>query len=64
MVARFQVRHQPAKGCHRVLMATNRQANATSERSERHRACLDGIDSVKRNTEAPIQDTTGTNSGR
>ncbi|MGW7342782.1 YegP family protein [Streptomyces sp. NPDC054854] len=34
---------------------------ATSEHYESHRSCLNGIDSVKRNADAPVQDDTGTN---
>jgi uncharacterized protein YegP (UPF0339 family) len=41
-----------------VLIATNGQVIATSEHYETHRACLGGIDSVKRNADAPIQDNT------
>ncbi|MFI8345667.1 YegP family protein [Streptomyces sp. NPDC085639] len=58
MAARFEVRHQPAKGYHFVLIATNGQVIATSQHYETYRSCLNGIDSVKRNAEAPIQDTT------
>lgn len=61
MAARFEVRHQPGKGYHFVLIATNEQVIATSEHYESHRACLGGIDSVKRNADAPVQDTTGGN---
>ncbi|MET9701262.1 YegP family protein [Streptomyces sp. NPDC006529] len=64
MAARFEVRHQPAKGYHFVLIAANGQVIATSEHYETHRACLNGIDSVKRNADAPIQDDTATHSGR
>ncbi|MGR4877882.1 YegP family protein [Streptomyces sp. LARHCF249] len=64
MAARFEVRHQPAKGYHFVLIATNGQVIATSEHYESHRACRNGIDSVKRNAAAPIQDTTGTDQDR
>ncbi len=64
MAARFEVRHQPGKGCHFALIATNGQVIATSEHYETHRSCLNGIDSVKRNAAAPIQDTTGTNQAR
>ncbi|MGW0552535.1 YegP family protein [Streptomyces altiplanensis] len=53
MAARFEVRHQPGKGYHFVLIATNGQVIATSEHYESHRACLDGIDSVKRNADSP-----------
>ncbi|WP_093802164.1 YegP family protein [Streptomyces sp. Wb2n-11] len=58
MAARFEVRHQPAKGYHFVLIATNGQVIATSEHYETHRACLNGIDSVKRNADAPVHDVT------
>ncbi|CAL9328942.1 hypothetical protein SUDANB120_00031 [Streptomyces sp. enrichment culture] len=61
MAARFEVRNQPGKGCHFVLIATNGQVVATSEHYESHRACLDGIDSVKRNANAPVQDSSGSN---
>ncbi|MCY0924103.1 YegP family protein [Streptomyces sp. H27-G5] len=59
MAAHFEVRHQPAEGYHFVLIATNGQVIATSQHYETHRSCLNGIDSVKRNADAPIQDTTG-----
>ncbi|MGW1764216.1 YegP family protein [Streptomyces sp. NPDC002073] len=55
--ARFEVRHQTGKGYHFVLIATNGHAIATSEHYESHQSCLNGIDSVKRNADAPIQDT-------
>ncbi|HLL36412.1 YegP family protein [Streptomyces sp. NPDC052773] len=58
MAARYEVRHTPGKGYHFVLIATNGQVIATSEHYETHRACLGGIDSVKRNADAPIQDDT------
>ncbi|MFD9302572.1 YegP family protein [Streptomyces sp. NPDC060048] len=58
MAARFEVRHQPAKGYHFALIATNGQVIATSQHYETHRSCLNGIDSVKRNADATIQDTT------
>ncbi|WP_328972740.1 YegP family protein [Streptomyces sp. NBC_00239] len=58
--ARFEAR-QTGKGYHFVLIATKGQVIATSEHYESHRSCLNGIDSVKRNADAPIQDTTGTN---
>ncbi|MGW6875933.1 YegP family protein [Streptomyces xanthophaeus] len=60
MAARFEVRHQPAKGCHFVLIATNGQVIASSEHYETHRACLNGIHSVKRHAGAAIQDDTAT----
>lgn len=59
MAVRFEVRHQPAQGHHFVPIATSGQAIATSQRYETHRSCLNGIDLVKRNSGAPIQDTTG-----
>ncbi|MFC6833401.1 YegP family protein [Streptomyces goshikiensis] len=40
-------------------MATNGQVILTSQHYEPHRSCMNGIDSVKRNSGAPIQDTTG-----
>ncbi|MFD3759515.1 YegP family protein [Streptomyces sp. NPDC058622] len=58
MAARFEVRHQPAQGYHFVLIATNGQVIATSQHYETHRSCLNGIDSVKRNADARVQDTT------
>jgi uncharacterized protein YegP (UPF0339 family) len=57
--ARYAVRHQPGMGCHFVLIATNGQVLVTSEHYESHGACLNGIDSVKRNADAPVQDVTG-----
>lgn len=47
-----------------VCPATDGQSIAASEHDVSHHACLDGVDSVKRNADAPIQDTTGSNSGR
>ncbi|MGW0556779.1 YegP family protein [Streptomyces sp. NPDC002926] len=58
MAPRFEVRHHPGKGYHFALIATNGQVIATGEHYETHRACLGGIDSVKRNAEAPIYDVT------
>ncbi len=49
MAARFAVRHQPGKGCHFALILT-------SEYHETHRARLNGINSVKRNADAPVHD--------
>ncbi|MEU4733211.1 DUF1508 domain-containing protein [Streptomyces sp. NPDC023588] len=60
----FEVRHQPGKGCHFVLIATKGAGVVTSEHDESDRACLYGIDSVKRNADAPRQDTTSTNQAR
>ncbi|MGW0564578.1 YegP family protein [Streptomyces sp. NPDC003016] len=57
--ARHEVRHQPGRGHHFALIATDGQAIATSEHYESHRACLNGIDSVRRNSGAPLQDVTG-----
>ncbi|MFD6911517.1 YegP family protein [Streptomyces virginiae] len=59
IAAHFEVRHQPAEGYHSVLIATTGQVIATSKHYETHRSCLNGIDSVKPNARAPIQDTTG-----
>ncbi|MFD3533015.1 YegP family protein [Streptomyces sp. NPDC058664] len=64
IAARSEVRHQPGKEYPFVLIATNGQAIATSEHYESHRTCLNGIDSVKRNADASIQDATDTNAGR
>ncbi|MFD5097479.1 YegP family protein [Streptomyces albidochromogenes] len=58
MAARFEVGHQPGKGYHFVLTAANGQVIATSEHYKTHRACLDGIESVKRNADAPVHDVT------
>lgn len=46
---KFVVRHQPGKGYHFNLVATNGQVIASSEHYETHRACLEGIESVRRN---------------
>ncbi|MFF3727393.1 YegP family protein [Streptomyces erythrochromogenes] len=59
IAAHFEVRHQPAEGYHSVLIATTGQVIAISQHYETHRSCVDGIDSVKRNAGAPVQDTTG-----
>ncbi|MGA5194494.1 YegP family protein [Streptomyces exfoliatus] len=64
MAARFEVRHQTGQGYHFVLIATNGQVIATSEHYESPGSRLEGIDSVKRNADAPIQDPAGSNSGR
>ena len=49
MPGKFHVHHQPGKGYHFNLVATNGQVIATSEHYETHRACLQGIESVRRN---------------
>lgn len=59
MAARYEVRHQPGHGYHFVLIATNGQVIATSQHYQSHRSCLEGIESVKHNAGAPIEDTSG-----
>jgi len=49
MAAKFVVHHQPGKGYHFSLLATNGRVIATSEHYETHRACVAGIESVRRN---------------
>jgi len=49
MAAKFRVTHQPGKGYHFTLVATNGRVIASSEHYETHRACLEGIESVRRN---------------
>ncbi|MGW0548222.1 DUF1508 domain-containing protein [Streptomyces altiplanensis] len=51
MAARFEVRHRPGKGCHFALILT-------SEYYETHRVRPNGIDSAKRNADAPVHDVT------
>jgi uncharacterized protein YegP (UPF0339 family) len=48
-LGKFVVKHQPGKGYHFNLVATNGQVIASSEHYETHRACLEGIESVRRN---------------
>jgi uncharacterized protein YegP (UPF0339 family) len=55
---KFVVTHQPAKGYHFTLKASNGQVIATSEHYETHRACLEGIESVRRNaSDAELDDS-------
>jgi hypothetical protein len=57
---RFVVKHQPGKGYHFNLVATNGQVVASSEHYETHRACLGGIESVRRNApDAELVDEAG-----
>lgn len=57
MAAKFRVLHQPGKGYHFNLVATNGRVIATSEHYETHRACLEGIESVRRNApDAVLED--------
>lgn len=59
MAAKFRVAHQPGKGYHFNLVATNGQVIATSEHYETHRACLAGIESVRKNAhDAELDDPT------
>jgi uncharacterized protein YegP (UPF0339 family) len=54
---KFVVKHQPGKGYHFNLVATNGQVIASSEHYETHRAGLEGIESVRRNApEADLVD--------
>jgi uncharacterized protein YegP (UPF0339 family) len=58
MAAKFRVLHQPGKGYHFNLVATNGRVIASSEHYETHRACLEGIESVRRNAaDAELEDT-------
>lgn len=59
MAAKFRVTHQPGKGYHFNLVATNGQVIASSEHYETHRACLEGIESVRKNAaNAELDDPT------
>jgi uncharacterized protein YegP (UPF0339 family) len=59
MAAKFILHHTPAKGYHFTLRATNGKVIATSEHYETHRACLEGIESVRRNAaNATLEDPT------
>jgi len=59
MASKFVVHHQPAKGYHFTLRASNGRVVATSEHYETHRACVAGIESVRRNApNAIIEDPT------
>lgn len=59
MAAKFPVSHQPGKGYHFNLVATNGQVIATSEHYEPRRACLEGIESVRKNApNAEVEDPT------
>ena len=61
MAAKFRVTHQPGKGYHFTLVATNGRVIATSEHYETHRACLSGIESVRKNApEAALEDAAAT----
>lgn len=54
------VKHQPGKGYHFNLVATNGQVIASSEHYETHRACLEGIESVRRHApDADLVDEAG-----
>lgn len=57
---KFVVKHQSGKGYHFNLLASNGQVIASSEHYETHRACLEGIDSVRRNApDADLVDEAG-----
>lgn len=59
MAAKFRVTHQPGKGYHFNLIATNGRVIASSEHYETHRACLEGIESVRKNApQAELDDAT------
>ena len=59
MAAEFRVTHQPGKGYHFNLVATNRRVIASSEHYETHRACIEGIESVRKNApQAELDDPT------
>jgi uncharacterized protein YegP (UPF0339 family) len=59
MASKFVVHHQPGKGYHFTLRASNGRVVATSEHYETHRACVAGIESVRRNApNAIIEDPT------
>jgi uncharacterized protein YegP (UPF0339 family) len=58
MAAKFRVNHQPGKGSHFTLVATNGQVIASSEHYETHRSCLEGIESVRKNApNAELEDS-------
>ncbi|EWT05608.1 hypothetical protein N864_03635 [Intrasporangium chromatireducens Q5-1] len=59
MAAKFRVIHQPGKGYHFNLVATNGRVIASSEHYETHRACLEGIESVRKCApQAELEDQT------
>jgi len=59
MASRFIVHHKQGKGYHFTLVATKGRVIATSEHYETHRACIAGIESVRRNgPSATIEDPT------
>ena len=59
MAAKFVVHHQPGNGYYCTLRASNGRVVATSEHYETHRACVAGIESVRRNApNAIIEDPT------
>jgi len=59
MASKFIVHHVPSKGYHFTLIAINGKVIATSEHYQTHRACIGGIESVRRNaTNATIEDPT------
>ena len=60
MAAKFRVFHQPGKGYHFNLVATNGRVIATSEHYETRRACLQGIESVRKNAPTATVEDNGT----
>jgi uncharacterized protein YegP (UPF0339 family) len=62
MASKYVIDHEPRKGYHFTLVATNGRVIATSEHYETRRACLAGIESVRRN--APGAEVTDRTSER
>ena len=54
MAAKFVVKHRTGHGYHFNLVATNGQVIASSEVYNSKQACMEGIQSVKKN--APLAD--------
>lgn len=60
MAGKFVIQHQPGKGCHWNLPASNGRVIASSEHYETRRAALEGLESVKANApDAAVEDATG-----
>jgi uncharacterized protein YegP (UPF0339 family) len=57
VAAKFVITHQPGKGYHWNLLATNGRVIASSEHYETRRAAVAGIESVRKNApDAAVED--------
>jgi uncharacterized protein YegP (UPF0339 family) len=57
VAAKFVITHQPGKGYHWNLLATNGRVIASSEHYETRRAAVAGIESVRKNaSDAAVED--------